>query len=106
MALFLDVHSSSGCDANTFVSEWSQRTDGSIRCLKHFAKADAIALLVEAPDEEELRASDPEAVEVTELFAHWQSVGLVRTRAKSSAPERRSGCRPDSDPKERTCGLL
>jgi hypothetical protein len=69
MQLFLDIHKLDASDADVFLAAWSRRAGDDMRCLKHWLKEDAIALLVEAPDEEYLRAKDPDAIELTELFA-------------------------------------
>lgn len=82
MALFLDVHELDARGAEAFVAAWSARAGEGARCRKHWVGEDGrtVALLVEAPDEETLRACDPDAKEVTELFApaeRWASYDSI-----------------------------
>ena len=66
--------------AEAFLAAWSTRGGDGIRCLKHWVSDDAIALLVEAPNEASVRARDPGATEVTELFApaqRWASCDSI-----------------------------
>jgi hypothetical protein len=80
MALFLNVHELDAQAAETFLAAWSTRCADGIRCLKHWVSDDAIALLVEAPNEASVRACDPGAIEVTELFAparRWASCDSI-----------------------------
>jgi hypothetical protein len=71
MALFLDVHELNGGGAEAFVAAWAAGAGDGVRCLGHWVGEDGrkVALLVEAPDADSLRACDPEATELTELFA-------------------------------------
>ena len=81
MALFLNVHE---LDAQhrpeAFVAAWAAAAGSGIRCLKHWVGDNTIALLVEAPDLDSLRAYDLDAAEVTELFAparRWMSYETI-----------------------------
>lgn len=79
MALFLNIHELDA-EPEAFVAAWAAGAGSCIRCLKHWVGDNAIALLVEAPNEASLRAYDPAAVEVTELFAparRWLSCETI-----------------------------
>jgi hypothetical protein len=92
MALFLEVHELKGRDPSTVLATCSEPTGDGIRCLRHWVDGDAIALLVEAPDEETLRARGLDPVEVTELFApasRWAAMDAIdfpKMGASASSP--------------------
>jgi hypothetical protein len=69
MALFLVVHELDTHEPEAFVAAWRSGAGSRIRCLRHWVVDKAIALLVEAPNEDGLRAYAAGATEVTELFA-------------------------------------
>jgi hypothetical protein len=80
MALFLNVHKLDAHEPDAFVAAWAAGAPSGIRCLKHWVKDNAIALLVEAPTEYSLRAFDRHASDVTQLFAparRWLSLETV-----------------------------
>jgi hypothetical protein len=82
MALFLDIHDLDALGAEAFLTSWSARANDGIRCLKHWVGEDgrSVALLVEAPNEDSLRACDRDARELTELFApaeRWLSYDSI-----------------------------
>ena len=56
MGLFLAIHELHTYDPEAFVVAWAAGAGSRIRCLKHWVSGNAIALLVEAPDEDSLRA--------------------------------------------------
>ena len=84
MALFLNIYELDGHEPEAFVAALARGAGSGIRCLKYWVGANAIALLVEAPDEDSLRAYDSDATEVTELFAparrwlSYETIGLLR----------------------------
>ncbi len=84
MALFLAVHELDTHEPEVFVAAWAAGAGSCLRCLKHWVSDNGIALLVEAPDEDSVRAYDSDATEVTRLFAparHWlsaETIGRVR----------------------------
>ena len=92
MALFLEVHKLEGRDQGTFLATCSTMNGDGSRCLRHWVDGDEIALLVEAPDEEALRARGLDAVEVTELFApasRWAAADAIdfpKMGASASSP--------------------
>jgi hypothetical protein len=65
----LAVHELGAHDPEAFVAAWAAGAGGGIRWLRRWVSDNAFALLVEAPDQESLRAHDSDATEVTELFA-------------------------------------
>jgi hypothetical protein len=71
MCLFLEVHELDGRDADAFVRARSTQAPQGVRLLKHWLGDDGrnVAFLVEAPNEETLRACAGGAKEITELFA-------------------------------------
>jgi hypothetical protein len=69
MALFLVVHELDSHEPEAFLAAWRSGAGSLIRCLRHWVVDNAIALLVEAPNEHGLRAYASGATEVTELFA-------------------------------------
>jgi hypothetical protein len=73
MALFLEVHELDTHEPEAFVAAWTAAAGSRIRCLKHWVGDDAVALLVEAPHADSLRAYDPDAGEVTRLFTPARS---------------------------------
>jgi hypothetical protein len=82
MALFLDGHELEERNADEFLAAWSDRAATDVRCLKRWVGEDRrnVALLVEAPDEDSVRICDPDAKEVTELFApakRWLSLDSI-----------------------------
>ena len=82
MRLFLEVHELDGCDAGAFVHARSVQAPRGVRLLKHWLGDDGgtVTLLVEAPDEQTLRACAGDAKEVTELFApaeRWMSYDSI-----------------------------
>jgi hypothetical protein len=80
MALFLNVHKLHTHEPAAYVAAWAAGAGSRIRCLKHWVGDNAIAMLVEAPDEDALRAYDSDASEVTELFAparRWLSYETI-----------------------------
>jgi len=80
MALFLAFHDLDRHEPEAFVAAWAARAGGRIHCLKHWVSDNAIALLVEAPDEASLRAHGSDATAVTRLFAparRWLSYETI-----------------------------
>ena len=80
MALFLNIHELDGHQPEAFVAAWAAGAGNGIRCLRHWVGDNAMALLVEAPDEDGLRAYDSDASDVTELFApawRWLSYETI-----------------------------
>jgi len=80
MALFLVVHELDPHEPQAFVAAWAAGAGRRIRCLKHWVSGNAIALLVEAPNEDGLRAYASDATDVTELFAparRWLSYETI-----------------------------
>jgi hypothetical protein len=80
MALFLNIHELDGHEPEAFVAAWAAGADSGIRCLKHWVSGNAIALLVEAPNENSLRTHYSDPTEVTELLApawRWLSVETI-----------------------------
>jgi hypothetical protein len=73
MALFLEVHELDSHEPGAFVAARTAAAGSRIRCLKHWVGDDAVALLVEAPQADSLRAYDPDAGEVTRLFTPARS---------------------------------
>jgi hypothetical protein len=72
MALFLQVHELDTHEPEALVAAWTEAAGSRIRCLKHWVGDNAIALLMEAPNEDSLRSYDSDAGEVTRLFASAQ----------------------------------
>ncbi len=82
MALFLAIHELDGLGLEVFLARLAAHADEGIRCLKHWVGEDGrnVALLVEAPNEDSLRACDRDAKELTELFApaeRWVSFDSI-----------------------------
>jgi len=80
MPLFLAFHELEGHEPEAWVASWATAAGSRIRCLKHWVSGNAIALLVEAPNEGGLRAYDPEATEVVRLFSsarRWLSYETI-----------------------------
>jgi hypothetical protein len=80
MALFLEVHELDTPEPEAFVAAWTAAAGSRIRCLKHWVGDNAVALLVEAPNADSLRAYDSDAGEVTQLFAparRWLSCETI-----------------------------
>jgi hypothetical protein len=82
MALFLDIHDLDALGVGAFLTRWAAHADDGVRCLKHWVDEDGrnVALLVEAPNEDSLRACDRDARELTELFApaeRWMSYDAI-----------------------------
>lgn len=80
MPLFLAFHDLDGHEPEAFVAAWAAGAGSHIRCLKHWVGDNAIALLVEAPNEGGLRAHDAHATEVVRLFAparRWLSYETI-----------------------------
>lgn len=80
MALFLAFHELDTHEPEAWVAAWAAGAGSRIRCLKHWVSDNAIALLVEAPDEGSLRAYGSDATEVTRLFGparRWLSYKTI-----------------------------
>jgi hypothetical protein len=80
MALFLEVHELDTHEPEAFVAAWTAAAGSRIRCLKHWVGDSAVALLVEAPNADSLRAYDSATGDVTELFAparRWLSYETI-----------------------------
>ena len=80
MALFLAFHDLDKREPEAFVAAWAAGAGSRMRCLKHWVGDNAIALLVEAPDEGSLRAYGSDATAVTRLFAsagRWMSYETI-----------------------------
>lgn len=78
MCLFLEV--SDRGNAEALVQARSAQASRGVRLLKHWLGANGVVLLVEAPDEQTLRACSSGAKEITELFApaeRWMSYDSI-----------------------------